>query len=117
MFCEKCGAQLGAGMKFCTACGAPVGVSEPEQGASAPVNNGGTGAVNDLMNSYYRAAQGTQPSAAPASAPVQPGVPVQGAAFPQGAQPRGIRTALRCRIPGYRRRVRIPTREYRSSPA
>lgn len=89
MFCEKCGAQLGAGMKFCTVCGAPVGVSEPEQGAPAPVNNGGTGAVNDLMNSYYRAAQGTQPSAAPASAPVQQGAPVQGAAFPQGAQPQG----------------------------
>ena len=89
MFCEKCGAQLGAGMKFCTACGAPVGVSAPEQGAPAPVNDGGTGAVNDLMNSYYRAAQGTQPSAAPASAPVQQGAPVQGAAFPQGAQFQG----------------------------
>lgn len=126
MICQKCGAQIDAGMKFCSVCGSPVAAapttapvnsvptsapvnsvptsapvnsvptsapvnsvptSAPVNSVptSAPVNsvptaapvNGGTNsAVNDLMKTYYNAAQGAQQGANPQTS---------GNAFYQGA--------------------------------
>lgn len=106
MICQKCGAQVEPGMKFCSVCGSPVAAapssapvnsvpttapvnsvptsapvnSVPTSASvnsvpttapvnsvpmSAPVNNGTNSAVNDLMNTYYNAAQGAQQGANP----------------------------------------------------
>lgn len=79
MFCKKCGAKLGDGMRFCSFCGAEV---QPEENAAPPHSE--VKKVTEVADAPAGAPMPPMPPMPPANAPMPP-MPPAGAVPPPNA--------------------------------